>query len=71
MGDPLDISLEDSELAAEVELVASLIVAASASDGPLPQDEIDRILGVEPAPESSAAPSAPPERADDPLVEPG
>ena len=32
--DPFDVELEDPELLAEVELTASLIVAANQSDGP-------------------------------------
>jgi hypothetical protein len=56
MSDQFDISLEDGELLNEVELTASLIVAASESDGPLSQAEIDRILGVTPMSEQSAEP---------------
>jgi hypothetical protein len=48
VADPFDVSLEDSDLLREVELTTNLIVAATASDGPLPVDEIDRILGVGP-----------------------
>jgi hypothetical protein len=44
--DPFDVSLEDGELMDEVELTASLIVAANQSDDPLSVEEIDRILGV-------------------------
>ncbi|HEY6934278.1 MAG TPA: hypothetical protein VI452_12855 [Marmoricola sp.] len=44
--DPFDVSLEDGELMDEVELTASLIVAANQSDDPLSLEEIDRILGV-------------------------
>jgi len=46
--DQFDISLEDKELLGEVELTTNLIIAASESDGPLSQDEIDAILGVVP-----------------------
>lgn len=49
MADPFDVALEDADLLREVEMTTSLIIAASASDGPLPIDEIDRILGVGPA----------------------
>ena len=45
--DPFDVALEDSDLLVEVEMTTSLIIAASASEGPLPLDEIDRILGVD------------------------
>jgi len=38
--------LQDDDLRQEIELVADLVVAASASDGPLTTAEIDRILGV-------------------------
>lgn len=48
--DQFDISLEDSDLLGEVELTTSLIIAASETDEPLSLDEIDRILGVVPAP---------------------
>lgn len=48
MQDQFDISLEDDELLGEVELTANLIVAAGESDGPLSEEEIDRILGVTP-----------------------
>ncbi len=48
MADPFDVALEDSDLLVEVELTTNLIIAATASDGPLPEGEIDRILGVVP-----------------------
>jgi hypothetical protein len=40
--------LQDTDLREEIELVADLVVAASASEGPLSLPEIDRILGVQP-----------------------
>jgi hypothetical protein len=40
-------SLTDGDLQSEIELVGDLVVAATYSDGPLPQSEIDRLLGVE------------------------
>jgi len=46
MDDQLNVPLEDSELLAEVELTTNLISAASESDTTLPQDEVDRLLGV-------------------------
>jgi hypothetical protein len=46
MGDQLDVPLEDSELLEEVEMVSTLILAASENDDPLDQAAIDRILGV-------------------------
>ncbi|MFT4085454.1 MAG: hypothetical protein QM638_22965 [Nocardioides sp.] len=48
MNDPFDVTLEDPELMAEVELTTNLIVAASESEEHLSVEEIDRILGVEP-----------------------
>jgi hypothetical protein len=50
MDDQLDVPLEDAELLAEVELTTNLIIAASSSDAPLSQDDIDRLLGVPPSP---------------------
>ena len=44
--DPFEVELEDLELLDEVGLTASLMVAANQSDGPLPQEEIDRLLGL-------------------------
>jgi hypothetical protein len=49
MHDQFDISLEDSDLLTEVEMTTNLIIAASEADGPLSQEEIDRILGVQPS----------------------
>jgi hypothetical protein len=45
--DPFDVSLEDGELMDEVELTASLIVAANQSDDKLTDEQIDAILGVQ------------------------
>lgn len=45
-GDPFDVELEDTELLDEVELTTSLIAAANQSEGPLPADEIDKLLGL-------------------------
>ena len=50
-------NLTDDELQSEIELVGDLVVAATSSNGPMPQDEIDRLLGVHvvgdpPAPEA-------------------
>ena len=47
MDDQLNVPLEDAELLAEVELTTNLIIAASEADATLPQDEVDRLLGVE------------------------
>ncbi len=46
MDDQLNVPLEDAELLAEVELTTNLIIAASESDDPLPQDKIDQLLGL-------------------------
>ncbi len=47
MYDQFDVTLEDSDLLGEVELTTNLIIAASESEEHLPQDEIDRILGID------------------------
>lgn len=39
--------LTDDALHDEIELVGDLVVAASASERPLTEDEIDRALGIE------------------------
>jgi hypothetical protein len=44
--DPLDVSLEDTELLAEVGMLTDLIVAAQDSDEQLSVEEIDRLLGL-------------------------
>ncbi|MBD8868298.1 hypothetical protein [Nocardioides donggukensis] len=48
MADQFDITLEDDDLLAEVELTTNLIIAASEADGPLSQSQIDAILGLDP-----------------------
>ena len=50
--DPFDVRLQDDELLSEVELTASLIVAANQSDAHLSAGEIDDVLGL---PSSSRA----------------
>jgi hypothetical protein len=47
MDDQLNVPLEDAELLAEVELTTNLIIAASEADAVLPQEVVDRLLGVE------------------------
>jgi len=42
-------NLTDGALQSEIELVGDLVVAATSSDGPMPQDEIDRLLGIQAA----------------------
>ena len=49
--DVLDVTLNDEELRAELELTALLMVAVNDAadtdnDRPLPQDEVDRLLGL-------------------------
>ncbi|QWZ10744.1 hypothetical protein KRR39_22445 [Nocardioides panacis] len=50
MDDQLNVPLEDAELLAEVELTTNLIIAASEADAALPQEVVDRLLGVEAEP---------------------
>lgn len=52
MHDQFDVTLEDDDLLGEVELTTSLIIAASESDEHLSQEEIDRLLGIEPKPDA-------------------
>jgi len=44
-----DDNLTDHDLESEIEMVSELVVAATSSDGPLHQDEVDLLLGVSPA----------------------
>ena len=48
VGDHLDVPLEDAALLEEVELISSLMIAASehADDEHLDQQEIDKLLGL-------------------------
>lgn len=62
--DPLDVSLHDDELHAEVWLTAHLIIAATELDEHLSQDEIDRLLGVAAGADPYSGPSGPPEPSD-------
>ena len=43
---PTDTRLQDPLVLDEIELYGDLVIAASASDRPLSQDEIDRVLGL-------------------------
>lgn len=55
--DDLDDALTDDDLSSEIELVSELVLAATSSDGPLEQDEVDLLLGLdpkEPDPEAEA-----------------
>lgn len=53
MSDQFDVTLEDVALLAEVELTTNLMIAATGSDRPLTIEEIDLLLGVEPAPRTA------------------
>ncbi|NAZ83057.1 hypothetical protein GTR02_14655 [Kineococcus sp. R8] len=44
---PGPAALADDALAEEIELYAEVVVAASESEGPLPEGELDRVLGVD------------------------
>jgi hypothetical protein len=46
--DQFDVPLEDHDQLAEVELLTSLMIAASESDRHLTQDEVDATLGLAP-----------------------
>jgi hypothetical protein len=41
-----DDDLTDDDLESEIELVSRLVVAATSSDRPLHQDEVDHLLGL-------------------------
>lgn len=43
-----DNYLTDIDLESEIELVSDLVVAATSSDGPMDQDEVDLLLGIPP-----------------------
>jgi hypothetical protein len=47
VNDSLDVEVHDSEVLAEIELMTNLIIATSESEGPLPQQRIDEILGID------------------------
>lgn len=46
MRDQFDVTLEDDDLLGEVELMTTLMVAATESDNHLSPAEIDRLLGI-------------------------
>ena len=46
MSEPLDSRLRDDDALEEIELTSQLIIAASSTEGPLSQREVDEILGV-------------------------
>ena len=43
-----DDNLIDDALQSEIELVSDLVVAATSSEGPMHQDDVDVLLGVHP-----------------------
>jgi hypothetical protein len=51
----LGMDLTDGPLQDEIELVGDLVVAASASEGPLSEAEIDEVLGIAQARRAGAA----------------
>ena len=46
MAHKADTRLEDPLVLDEIELYGELVIAASSSDEPLSQDQIDRVLGL-------------------------
>ena len=46
VNDQLDVTVHDSEVLAEIEMMTRLIIATSESDAPLPQSRIDELLGL-------------------------
>ena len=49
MRETADPRVHDSELLAEIELYADVMIAASQSPGPMAAGPLDRVLGVAPA----------------------
>ncbi len=47
VNDQLDVNIQDAEVLAEIEMMTNLIIATSEADGPLPQQRIDEILGLD------------------------
>lgn len=43
-----DRELRDEDLEREIELVGALVLAAGQSEEPLPQEQIDWVLGIDP-----------------------
>jgi len=46
VNDQLDVDIHDVNVLNEIEMMTNLIIATSESDGPLTQDQIDSILGI-------------------------
>lgn len=55
MSHKADSRLEDPTALDEIEMYGELVIAASASDQPLSQDQIDKVLGLRPEPEERAS----------------
>lgn len=55
MAQKADYRLQDPAVLAEIELYGDLVIAASASDGPLTQAQIDQALGVHRPPQPKQA----------------
>ncbi|CAN5216898.1 MAG: hypothetical protein JWP10_506 [Nocardioidaceae bacterium] len=47
MSEPLDERLRDDEVLDEIDLTTDLMIAATESEGPLEQSEVDHILGLD------------------------
>jgi hypothetical protein len=59
VNDQLDVTVHDSEVLAEIEMMTKLIIATSESDAPLSQSRIDELLGVVPSIPRARQPSIP------------
>ncbi|MGH3495845.1 MAG: hypothetical protein ACRDP1_00030 [Nocardioidaceae bacterium] len=46
MTGPLDARLRDDDALAEIEMTSNLMIAASEAEGPLSQQQVDKILGI-------------------------
>jgi hypothetical protein len=57
LDDTLSYTLTDDDLESEIELVSELVVAATSSDGPLDQDQVDQLLGLRPEQDSQTPPT--------------
>jgi hypothetical protein len=47
MNDELDVHVHDEDALDEIEMMANLMIATSEASGPLPQQQVDEILGIE------------------------
>jgi hypothetical protein len=48
VNDQLDVTVHDSDVLAEIEMMTRLIIATSESEAPLSQSRIDGLLGLSP-----------------------